>query len=106
MDNIRKSIDEFQQMLSKYPDDLDSAQKFYQFFLKMMRAKQPDEELPLVEMVTILKYDKPTTFHFLKRQSSYNVSLNLLTQIEMNLESAITNIKELLEEKEPEENQR
>ncbi|MBM7647487.1 hypothetical protein JOC78_000408 [Bacillus ectoiniformans] len=84
---LKKSIQQFQQLLKKYPDQAESAYDFV-IYLRSFLKIQSKAPLPTTEIMTILKKHKPNIFYALRKMSEKNLMLNILTQLSMEEEAA------------------
>jgi hypothetical protein len=86
---------EFDYLLKKHPDVPESLSVFTQFVRYFLRTKTSGEELPSVEVMTVLKNEKPNVFYLMKKQSKNNVVMSMLTNIEMDMEEAENRLNRL-----------
>lgn len=86
--SLADALYEFEALLKKHRDVPESLPVFTQFIRYFLRTKTADEPLPSVELMTILKYEKPNVFYLIRKQSKHNMVMNLLTNVEMDLEEA------------------
>jgi len=63
---LRKIICQFFRMLEQYPDDYNSTYDFIAFLRTLLRI-QTNEELPTIEIMTLIKHEKPIVFSNLKK---------------------------------------
>jgi hypothetical protein len=89
------ALKEFEVLLKKQPDVPDSLPVFNQFIKYFLRTKTGGEPLPSVEVMTIIRNEKPNVFYLLRKQSKTNVVMNMLTNVEMDLEEAKNSLDRL-----------
>jgi hypothetical protein len=66
---------EIASFLSNLKDDLRGLDSTYQFLQTVQRTYSP---APIVEIITILKHEKPIIFSFLKQRVKNNISLSMM----------------------------
>lgn len=93
--SVRSAINELYSLLEKHPDDAKSLSIFIQFLRQFLRISSADKSLPTVEIMTVLKHKKPLVFSQMRKQTN-NVLFNILTHVEMDLDSAETRLKEFI----------
>lgn len=81
--DLKTTLEKFEQLMSKSPDDKTALPEFINFLRGFLRVRDPKFSLPSAELMTIIKKEKSTIFHYLKLQAASNPSLELLTQLEM-----------------------
>jgi hypothetical protein len=86
---------EFDYLLKKHPDVPQSLSVFSQFLRYFLRTKTSGIELPSVEVMTVLKNEKPNVYYLMKKQSKNNVVMNMLTNIEMDIKEAENRLSSL-----------
>lgn len=85
----------FKDMLDKSPDDNKSIYEFY-YFLKTLPNIHSDN-IPFIELGTIIKYKRPIIFQGLKIFSDKSPLINLITSVEMDLQKAINKINLIIQ---------
>jgi hypothetical protein len=89
------ALKEFDVLLKKQPDVPASLPVFNQFIRYFLRTKTGGEPLPSVEVMTIIRNEKPNVFSLMRRQSKSNAVMNMLTNLEMDLEEAENRLERL-----------
>lgn len=85
---LGRAVEEFFLLLEKYPDKLEHLVVFRNFLKLFLRSKTSNGVLATVEIMTVLKHEKPIVFSFLKKQANTDSVLSLLIQLEMDVEEA------------------
>lgn len=86
---------EFDYLLKKHPDVPESVSVFTQFVKYFLRTYTAGEELPSVEVMAVLKNEKPNVFYLMKKQSRNNVVMSMLTNIEIDIDEAESTLNKL-----------
>jgi hypothetical protein len=73
-------------LLENYSDHPRNLFIFMSFFKIVLRNKAIDEMIPVVELMTVLKYERPTIFHHMRKQTEDWIYV--LTRIEMEVQEA------------------
>lgn len=94
MDNLVSAMKKFKDMLDQYPDNNKSIYKFYSF-LKTLPNIHSDN-IPFIELGTILKHKKPVIFQGLKAFSDKSPIINLITSVDMDFQKAINKINQII----------
>lgn len=92
---ISDALLEFDYLLKKHPDVPESLSVFTQFVRYFLRTETSGDELPSVEVMTVLKNEKPSVFYLMKKQAKNNVVMSMLTNIEMDIEEAENRLNKL-----------
>jgi hypothetical protein len=96
MDNrwdVPSALKEFNYLLKKYPDHPKFLLVFTNFIRQFLRCKVGDGYLPTVEVMTVLKHEKPIIFTLLRQQQSNTFAM--LTYIEIEHEKALERLKKM-----------
>lgn len=94
IEKVKQELRKFNQMLEEYPDEGESIYYFKTFLRQFLRIKLTSNfVLPMIEVMTILKHEKPLVFHILKRQSKDDYNFEFLTGLSMNYDDAKQKIK-------------
>lgn len=99
---LLESIKEFERLLQKTPDVKESLPIFSTFIRHFIRTKDRNHSLPTIEIMTILRHEKPTVFYLMKLQSERDPLMQMITNVPIDLEKARQRLEELkqkLEEK-------
>lgn len=83
----RQLINDFLYVLRNTKDDKKDMHKIMEFLSVVLRYKKSVP--PTVEIVTILKHQKPVLFQFLKNSISPSSPKHLIVQLEMDYETAL-----------------
>lgn len=98
---LKVALNKFEKMLNEYPDDFNKSVLPFKNFLKgFLRIKTTTIELPTIEVMAILKHEKPNTFYSIKKNFQHDLLFDLLTHLEMEYMEArkkLSEIKELIE---------
>ncbi|PLT35789.1 hypothetical protein [Bacillus sp. V5-8f] len=89
-------LKKFNKMLVDYPDNADSASYFVSFLRLFLRQKPSSSYLPTIEIMTIIKHEKPTVFFMMRKLAKYDFNLELLTGLHMDYEKARENLQNQL----------
>ncbi|RSL30193.1 hypothetical protein D7Z54_27260 [Salibacterium salarium] len=95
--DLQQAIEKFQTMLDTYPDSKQSVHEFRNFLRHFLRLKATDQPLPTVEIMSILKVQKPNVFQFLKQQGKTDTVLGMLTETSVSLEVAEARLDEYVQ---------
>ncbi|BAU29702.1 hypothetical protein DFP93_10679 [Aneurinibacillus soli] len=85
---LGRAVGEFFLLLEKYPDKSEHLVIFRNFLKLFLRSKTSNGVLATVEVMTVLKHERPVVFSMLKKQANMDSVLNLLIQLEMDIEEA------------------
>lgn len=77
--DVLNQINKFEKMLSNHEDNADSFLEFRSFFRLLLRTKHPTYSLPVIELVSLTKKNKPNVFYFLRREAEKDFMLSVLT---------------------------
>lgn len=98
MKSLIDSINKFENMLKKYPDDIKYTFEFYAFFKSLNLVQHNSDYIPIIELGTIFKYKKPNIFFDMRKYSGQSKIINLITSVEMDLEKSIEKIANIKEQ--------
>ncbi|MFC4321573.1 hypothetical protein [Litchfieldia salsa] len=88
-EEVRKQIQLFFKLLEKHKDIPQSIPYFKSYLRQLiMKNRGSDTMIPTIEMMTVLKNEKPLVFQLLKQQSKGDYNLEFLTGLSMNYEDA------------------
>jgi hypothetical protein len=93
--NLTDALVEFDYLLKKHSDTPESVPIFTQFIKYFLRTNTSGEELPTLEVMTVLKNEKPTVSYLMKKQSKNNVVMSMLTGIDMDISEAENKLNRL-----------
>jgi len=88
-------LKKFNKMLEDYPDHADSVSYFVNFLRLFLRVKPSKINLPTVEIMTIIKFEKPTVFYKMRKLAKYDFNLEFLTGLQMEHTKARENLKNI-----------
>lgn len=88
MQNMMKVLEEYEDLLAKYPDEPKSLPVFNQFFKLFLRTNTKGKPLPSIEVMAILKSQKPLVFSLMRKQSKNNLVMDMLTHVDLDYEEA------------------
>lgn len=94
---LKSNIEKLYSMLEKIPDKPNYSYDFVTYLKSFLRIR-PNETLPTIEVITLIKHYKPVVFTKLRRMSSNNLMLEILTELSMDIETAEKNLKEIIKE--------
>jgi hypothetical protein len=97
-EELKIVIRKFYSLLKKYPDDSESAYDFVIFLRSFIRLKS-QAPLPSIELMTILKKNKPIVFFTLRQMAKKNDTLRFLIGLSMEYEVAEQKLQKLMETK-------
>lgn len=95
-EELKANIEFFYELLHNKPDDMNSVHDFVVYLRSLLRL-ETNEPLPKMEIMTLIKHYKPVVFWGLRKLSSQNVMLDILTHLSMDLETAEKNLKKLVQ---------
>jgi hypothetical protein len=84
--SISNAVEDFLGLLEKYPDQPKYLLGFTSFLRGFLRIKEVNEVLPAMEIMTVLKHERPLIFSLMREQSGNWIYT--LTQFEMDIEEA------------------
>lgn len=92
---LHQAIRDFFNILSKYDDQPKHLSVYRNFIRQFIRVKtQQDELLPVVEVMSILKAERPNLFYLLKKDKTD--TFQILTRIELDVHIARERIQRIL----------
>lgn len=94
--DLKENIEKFFRLLDRKPDDMSSVHDFV-MYLRTLLWLETDEELPKMEIMTLIKHYKPTVFYGLKKMAHQNIMLDILTHLSMDLETAEKNLRNIMD---------
>jgi hypothetical protein len=97
-DELKMNVEKFFVLLKNYPDDSESTLVFLRFLRTFLRIKS-QEDLPTIEVMTLIKVHKPNIFYIMRKLSKRDNVLNFLTGLSMDLEAAEQRLQLLYENK-------
>lgn len=88
-------IKDFYILLDEYPDRLENYSKYKKFITQIMKNNK-DNELPTIEIMTVIQSKRPFIYAQLKQQRN-NILLQFLTSLEMDKIEAEKRLEKLKE---------
>jgi hypothetical protein len=79
-------VKDFFVLLENYSDHPRNLFVFTSFFRGVLRNKAIDEMTPAIELMTVLKYERPVIFHHMRKQTEDWIYI--LTRIDMEVQEA------------------
>ncbi|MFD1735590.1 hypothetical protein ACFSCX_03345 [Bacillus salitolerans] len=95
---LLRRLEKFNKLILTEQDHPSSVTSFVSFFRQLLRSSIPRELLPVRELVTILKYEKPNIFHMMKRQAHQDLLLEFLTSMDMDLQLARNKVEQIIKD--------
>lgn len=92
---IKWAIREFFYLLNKHPDQTSEYIHFMLFIEDLLKLPYSEEELPITEIMAVLKKRKPNIFHLMRNQKR-NMLLLFLTDVSMNEKDAMLRLKKIV----------
>lgn len=84
--HIRDLVKDFFVLLENYTDHPQNLFVFTSFLKGFLRKKAFDETTPTIEVVTVLKHERPVIFYHMRKQTEDWIYI--LTRIDMDVEEA------------------
>lgn len=94
LNELIKHIKLFEKLLKQRTDDSENTFEFLSFFRSLVRIKS-DTQIPIIELGTILKHEKPLIFQDLKKLSEYNQVVDFITHVDMDYQEAINRVNSI-----------
>jgi hypothetical protein len=94
--DIKESLKKFKKMLEDYPDESGSTYNFSNFLKLFLRSRAISTTLPTVEVMTIIKHEKPTIYYNLRQQGNFDSTMEFLTSVSIDYDKANENINKIL----------
>jgi hypothetical protein len=86
-------------LLQNYPDDLDSTLVFVRFLRSFLRVNASEKVLPTIEIMTMIKEQKPNVFRWMRKRSAEDNMLAFLTGLAMDYQEAKNRLQSIYEGK-------
>jgi hypothetical protein len=93
---IKELLKKLKKMLEDYPDEASSTYNFSNFLKLFLRSKKTETTLPTIEVMTIIKHEKPNIYYHLKKLGNSDSRLEFLTNLSMDYKKANENINKIL----------
>lgn len=94
--SVEQGIKTFFALLKKYPDEISHVFEFINFLKYFNRLKPENGELPLKEVVTVLRNEKKQIFRQIKMEAKYDIFLEMAMELEMDYEKAKETLEAIL----------
>lgn len=91
---IKMFLSKFNAMLELLDDDRKNTDEFAKFLRLFLRLKPRTYSLPMMEVMTVLKYRKPYVFEAIKARGKNEAYFHFLTGITTDLRTAEKNLYE------------
>lgn len=85
MKELLTPISDFEKIIKRYPDKSEYAFEFFSFFKYLQRVKTTSNVVPIIELGTILKHEKPVIFHELRNYAGRSPMIEIITNVDMDL---------------------
>ncbi|WP_050183789.1 hypothetical protein [Domibacillus robiginosus] len=95
--SVKVHVEKFFVLLKNYPDSTDSTLVFVRFLRSFLRGSSQPEILPAIEIMTLLKEQKPAVFYSMRKLAERDELLAFLTGLSMNPEKAERKLQEIYE---------
>lgn len=89
-------IENFFELLEKYSDNPNNADIFINFIRLFLRTKLSGTMLPTVELMSLIKKEKPEIFAAIRQRGKYDLLLEFVTGIHMDTDNAEEKLKRYL----------
>ncbi|OKL36139.1 hypothetical protein [Domibacillus mangrovi] len=96
---LKMNIEKFFLLLQNYPDDFDSTIVFVRFLQSFVRINVQERVLPTMEVMTLIKEQKPHVFRSMSKLSGNDNVLAFLTDSSMDLQQAENRLQSIYEGK-------
>lgn len=94
-EELKESIKKLYDLIKNLPDNSDAAFEFVQFLKTFLRIRS-QEPLPTIEVMTLIKEEKPTVFSVLRKLAHSNSTLNFLVELSTDPDSANEKLESIL----------
>ncbi|HYK72491.1 MAG TPA: hypothetical protein VEV44_05060, partial [Pseudoneobacillus sp.] len=94
--HLEGMIENFFELLKKYSDNPDNADIFINFIRLFLRTKSSGAPLPTVELMSLIKKEKPEIFAAIRQRGKYDLLLEFVTSIHMDTANAEERMKQYL----------
>ncbi|MDZ5471299.1 hypothetical protein SM124_06020 [Bacillus sp. 31A1R] len=95
MKELLLSIKKFEMLLEKYKDDKRNTFEFFSYFKSLHRIQTTFDYIPILELGTILKNEKPTIYFELRNYATHSHVIELITTVDMDLDEATAKIEHI-----------
>lgn len=95
---LKSNIQQLYKLLEKQPDESKEAYKFSAFLREFLRIES-ENDLPAIEVMTLIKHHKPIVFNQLRKMAEHNLMLEILTELSMDFQDAKNILEDILKQK-------
>jgi hypothetical protein len=96
LQSIKRHICRLNALIELRSDDPKDAGEFIQLVRSFLRIQPKEAYLPMMEVMTVIKYQKPVIFQLLKHRGQKDHHLEFLTNITMDIRTAEKNLEQWL----------
>ncbi|MGR3765830.1 hypothetical protein [Rossellomorea sp. NS-SX7] len=96
LQTIKRHISKLNALIELRNDDQKHAGEYIQLIRSFLRIQPREAYLPMMEVMTVIKYQKPAIFQFLKHHGQRDHHFELLTNITMDIRTAEKNLEQWL----------
>jgi hypothetical protein len=96
---LKENVEKLFLLLENYPDDYDSTLVFVRFLRSFLRINAPEKGLPTIEVMTMIKEQKPHVFRWMRKRSAEDNMLAVLTGLSMDYQEAESRLQSIYEGK-------
>lgn len=94
---LKMNVEKLFLLLQNYPDDFESTLVFVRFLRSFLRTNVEGKVLPTMEVMTLIKEQKPNVFRSMRRLSENDNMLAFLTGLSMDLQKAEFRLQSIYE---------
>jgi hypothetical protein len=96
---LKENVEKFFLLVQNYPDDDDSTLVFVRFLRSFLRVNASEKGLPTIEVMTMIKEQKPHVFRWMRKRSEEENMLAFLTGLSMDYQEAESQLQSIGEDK-------
>ncbi|MEL3970983.1 hypothetical protein AAEO50_01725 [Rossellomorea oryzaecorticis] len=96
LQTIKRHICQLNALIELRSDDAKDAGEFIQLIRSFLRIQPKEAYLPMMEVMTVIKYQKPVIFQVLKHRGQKDHHFEFLTNITMDIRTAEKNLEHWL----------
>jgi hypothetical protein len=85
---VRKVLRDLEKLLQKHDDKIIHLNEYKCFIEALVKTRRFIPDLPLVEIITVLRHERPTIFYVVQKQAAGNMQLEMVTSLEGDYEEA------------------
>jgi ABC-type microcin C transport system permease subunit YejB len=98
LQTIKLHISRLNALFELRGDDPKYAEEYVQLIRSFLRIQPKETYLPMMEVMTLIKYQKPVIFQLLKNRGQRDQHFEFLTNITMDIRTAEKNLEQWLSE--------